>query len=253
MRDGLGNIQTALVLGGDSDIAFETVRLLAYERLERVILAGRNEPRLLVRASELGSNPSLDVETVRFDALEFERHQHFVDSMFDDRDDIDLVLLAFGLLGDQLGDERDREASLKIVQTNFTGGVSVLIPVIDRMKRQGHGSIVVLSTVAVERPRRSNFIYGSSKAGLDWFAQGMQDTLSGSGVHLSIIRPGFARTKMTEHLDVPPLASQPSEVANAIVNAIASNAEIVWVPTRLRFAMSVIRHLPRAIFRRLNL
>jgi decaprenylphospho-beta-D-erythro-pentofuranosid-2-ulose 2-reductase len=103
------------------------------------------------------------------------------------------------------------------------------------MAQCGHGTIASLFGVAFERPRRSNFIYGSSKAGLDWFAQGVQETLVGSGVNLCIIRPGFATTKMTGHLDVPPIVSDPEEVEQAIVRAIASNKDMVWVPSRLRW------------------
>ncbi len=253
MKDGLGNVQSALVFGGDSDIAIQTIKMLSISRLKQVILAGRDIERLEVRSVELRNQHNLEVRTIAFDALAFDQHEEIVREAFSSEQDIDLVLIAFGALGDQLVDETNRDAALALIQTNFTGAVSVLIPVIKQMKDQGHGTIVVMSSVAVERPRRSNFIYGASKAGLDWFSQGMQDALRGSGVNVCIIRPGFATTKMTSHLSTPPMASTPDEVASAIIRAIASNKEITWVPSRLRWVMSVLRHLPRTIFRRLNI
>ena len=104
----------------------------------------------------------------------------------------------------------------------------------------------------IERARKSNFVYGSSKAGLDAFAQGLGDRLHGSGVHVMVVRPGFVRTKMTAGLDDVPLSTGPDAVAEAIADGLRRNAHTVWVPTPLRFVMSALRHLPRPLFRRLN-
>ena len=140
-----------------------------------------------------------------------------------------------------------------MIHSNYVGAVSVLIPIAAALKKQGHGTIVVMSTVAAERPRRSNYIYGSSKAGIDWFAQGLGDALKGSGVNVMIVRPGFVKSKMTAHLDNAPLAATPEEVAEAIADGLRRNREMVWVPGKIRWVMSILRHLPRSIFRRLNL
>jgi decaprenylphospho-beta-D-erythro-pentofuranosid-2-ulose 2-reductase len=110
---------------------------------------------------------------------------------------------------------------------------------------------VLLSSVAGERARRSNFIYGSSKAGVDAFYQGLGDSLVGSGARVMIVRPGFVHTKMTEGMDSAPLSTTPEAVADAIVHGLARGREVVWVPSTLRFVMSGLRHLPRAVFRRL--
>jgi decaprenylphospho-beta-D-erythro-pentofuranosid-2-ulose 2-reductase len=139
------------------------------------------------------------------------------------------------------------------VQTNYTGVVSVTVPLVERMRAQGHGALVLLSTVAGERVRRSNFVYGSSKAGVDGYYQGLAASLAGSGVRVTIIRPGFVHTKMTAGLKAAPLAASPEQVGDAIVRAIARGSEVVWVPPALRYVMIVLRHLPRAVFRRLPL
>ncbi len=153
------------------------------------------------------------VETVAFDALDAASHPGFVEQVFADHGDIDLVLVAFGVLGDQDLAERDATEALRIVDSNFTGAVSVLVPVAQALRRQGHGRIVVLSSVAGERARKSNFVYGASKAGLDAFCQGLGDSLVGSGVKVMVVRPGFVHSKMTEGLEAAPLATDPESVA----------------------------------------
>ena len=123
--------------------------------------------------------------------------------------------------------------------------------IVERLRAQGHGTIVALSSVAGERARRSNFVYGSSKAGMDTFLQGLADSLVGSGVRVMIVRPGFVHTKMTAGMEPAPLSTTAEAVADAIVRGLARGSEIVWVPPALRFVMSALRHVPRAIFRRL--
>lgn len=253
MKNSLGDLQTVLVLGGDSDIAAATLAGLIRERVRTIILAGRDPARLDARKNDLIELGATNVETVLFNGTDLDSHEEFVSSVFDLYGDIDLVFLAYGVLGEQMADEKNRERTLTVIQTNYVGPVSVLIPIAEALKRQGHGTIVVMSTVAAEKPRRSNFVYGSSKAGLDWFAHGMGDALHGSGVNVMIVRPGFVRSKMTGHLKDAPLAATPEEVATAILAGLKSNARIVWVPGKMRWVMSALRHLPHGIFRRLNL
>ena len=253
MKNALGSVQSALILGGDSDIAFATCQRMLRDRLKSVILAGRNVERLEARAAELRAlSPQSAITCVRLDGTDFSSHEQFTEDMFRARD-IDLVLVAFGLLGDQLADEVNASRAIDVVQTNFTGAMSLLIPISAKLQDQGHGTIVVLSSVAAERPRRSNFIYGASKAGIDWFAQGLGDALHGTGVDVLVVRPGFAKTKMTADLKTPPMATDAESVAKAITDGLRRRREIVWVPGKLHWVMSVIRHLPRPIFRKLPL
>ena len=122
-----------------------------------------------------------------------------------------------------------------------------------RLRAQGHGRIVALSSVAGERVRRSNFVYGSTKAGLDGFYLGLGEALRDSGVGVLVVRPGFVRSKMTEGLDEAPLAVTPEDVADAVVTAVKGRKELIWVPAPMRMVMSGLRHVPRPIFRKLPL
>lgn len=253
MENALGSVQSLLVLGGGSDIARATARRLVQDRTRTVVLAGRDPDSMRPVASELEALGAETVETVAFDALDTASHQGFVDDVFERHGDVDAVLLAFGVLGDQETAEKDPRAALHVVETNYVGAVSVLVPIAQRLHAQGHGTLVVLSSVAGERARRSNFVYGSSKAGLDAFSQGLSYALDGSGARVLIVRPGFVRTKMTAGRDPVPFSTDPETVAEAIQEGIRDGSEIVWVPGILRWIMSILRHVPRAIFRRLPL
>lgn len=238
MRTGVGGFQTVLVLGGGSDIARALIERL---RPDTAILAGRTP------VPEPGG-----AVYVRFDALDRASHPAFVDDVFARFGDIDLVVVAVGVLGEQERDEVDAESAVAVIETNFVGVVSVLVPIAQRLRAQGHGSIVVLSSVAAERPRRANFVYGASKAGLDAFAQGLGDALAGESVDVLVVRPGFVRTKMTEGRAAAPFATSADDVADAIVAGLRSGAHTIWVPAILRVVMAVVRHLPRSIFRLLR-
>ncbi len=253
MQDALGGVQSVLVLGGGSEIAMATLRKLVANRTRTVVLAARHPEALHAQVTELQGLGATRVEALAFDASATDTHEAFAEDVFDRFGDLDLVLLAFGVLGDQVEAERDGAAAAEIARVNYLGAVSVTIPVATRLRAQGHGTIVVLSSVAGERARRSNFIYGSSKAGLDAFFQGLGDSFSGSGVHVMIVRPGFVHTKMTEGLDPAPLSTTPEAVADAIVRGLERGTEVIWVPPPLRFVMSGLRHLPRAVFRKIPL
>jgi decaprenylphospho-beta-D-erythro-pentofuranosid-2-ulose 2-reductase len=252
MRDALGRYGTAVVLGGGSDIGIATARLLA-RRGSTLVLAARRPDELLDAAAELRATGAAAVEVVPFDALDTESHPRFVRDLFDRFGDVDLVLLAFGVLGDQEAAEKDAAAALEVARTNYVGAVSVLIPIASRLRDQGHGAIAVLSSVAGERGRRSNFVYGSAKAGLDVFCQGLADRVHDDGIRLVVVRPGFVRSKMTANLQAVPLSTTPDEVARATLEGLDRGVGIVWVPGSLRWVMSGLRHLPRPVFRRLRI
>jgi decaprenylphospho-beta-D-erythro-pentofuranosid-2-ulose 2-reductase len=252
MRDALGSVQSVLVLGGGSDIALATVRRLVADRTRTVVLAARRPEQLSEVTGELRAAGADTVEAVAFDAGDTDGHAGFVDDMFARFGDFDVVLLAFGVLGDQRAAEADAGAALEVIRTNFVGAVSVAVPVAIRLRAQGHGTLVVLSSVAAERPRRANFVYGSSKAGLDAFAQGLGDSLVGSGARVLVVRPGFVRTKMTAGLPDAPLSTTPEAVAAAIVEGLREGAHTIWVPPALRWLMATLRHLPRPLFRRIR-
>jgi len=251
MKDAFGIPQSLLILGGTSEIALATARRLIVRRTRTVWLAGRPSPALEQAAQQLRTMGA-DARTVAFDALDPASHETVLGKVFAEGD-IDMVLLAFGVLGDQARDEKEPVSAVRVAQTNYTGAVSAGLVCARALQAQGHGSLVVLSSVAGERARRSNFIYGSSKAGLDAFAQGLGDALHGTGVHVMVVRPGFVRTKMTAGLPQAPLATTPEAVATAVETGLRRRSETVWVPGTLRLVMSALRHVPRPVFRRLPL
>ncbi len=255
MINAVGSPQSLLLLGGTSEIGLAVAEQLVQDRTRRVVLAGRDAAALRAAADRLervAAPATIEVTVVTFDAHDRTSHARLVEAAFAGGD-IDVALLAFGVLGEQERAERDADHAVDVITVNFAAAVSVMVPVVQAMREQGHGTLVVLSSVAAERPRRSNFVYGSSKAGLDAFATGLGDALHGSGVHVTVVRPGFVRTRMTAHLPSAPLSTSPEAVARAVVAGVRWRKDTVWVPSALRYVMSALRHTPRAVFRRLPL
>ena len=248
MRDAVGNVQSVLVLGGGSDIAAATVRKLASGRCRRIVLAVRDPAKVSALCTELGRDGAVDVSTLTFDATDTAAHSEFMGKAFASGD-IDLVISAFGILGNQDEFDVDPEAAADCVRVNFAGQVSALTAVAGEMRRQGHGTIVVLSSVAGERVRKDNAVYGATKAGLDAFAQALSDRLVGSGVSVMIVRPGFVHSRMTDGLDPAPFSTTPDAVADDIVAGLAKRSAIVWSPAILRWVFTVMRHLPAPVWR----
>ena len=203
-------------------------------------------------AGEL-DRPGVKVDAVAFDATDPASHEALVRQLVADHGDLDVVVLAFGQLGDQDELDADPVRAAELVTVNYTGAVSVSLAVAAQFRRQGHGRLVVLSSVAGERVRKANFVYGSSKAGLDGFAQGLGDALAGTGASVLVVRPGFVHSSMTEGMQAAPFATTPAAVADATVKALARGRRTVWVPGTLRPVFSVFRHLPGPVWRRLPL
>lgn len=253
MRNAVGGVQSALVLGGGSDIAQATATRLVERGCRTLILAARRPDDLAAAAERLRQAGAATVETVAFDASDPAAHPALLEELFERHGDLDLVLVAFGVLGDQDDFDDDIAAAVGAVEVNFVAGVSTGLAAVKQMKRQGHGTLVFLSSVAGERVRQSNLVYGSSKAGLDGFAQGLGDRVAGDGIDVMVVRPGFVATKMTEGMDPAPFSTTPEAVADSIVGGLEKRSHTVWSPPVLRLVMFVVRHLPRAVFRRMPL
>ena len=251
MKDSVGAIQSVLLLGGTSEIGQAIVRRLVTGRTGiRVVLGSRHPSDCDSFVSELVST-GCAVECVEFDAARIENHGALLDAVAT-RGDIDLVVTAWGVLGDsQTALEEDPRAAVPVATINYTGVVSIGLHVARILRRQGHGTIVHLSSVAGERVRRANFVYGSSKAGSDAFMQGLADSLVETAVRVIVVRPGFVRSKMTAGLKAMPLATTPEAVAESVAAALRTSSEMVWVPGLLRWVFVVFRHLPRTVWRRL--
>lgn len=246
--DALGNPQTVLLLGGTSDIALAIARRYGPDR-PRVVLAARAGERRDAAAAALRAD-GFTVDEVDFEARRPETHAATIAQAFAGGD-VDVAVVAFGLLGEAERAWVDAEHALELAEVNFTAPVHTGVLLAEAMRRQGHGQIVALSSVAGERVRRSNFVYGSTKAGMDGFFLGLGEALAPHGVKVLVVRPGFVRTKMTEGLDAAPLAVTADQVAEQTVAAVRSGRDLIWVPGAFRWVMTILRHVPRAIFRRL--
>ena len=250
MINAVGAPQSLLLLGGTSEIALAIAGKYARSGL-RVVLAARPSDRRSAAVTELTSL-GCEVTEVDLDARDHESHVATVDQAFSGGD-IDIAVIAFGLLGDPEQAWHDPDLALELAEVNYTAPVHLGVLLGQRMQAQAHGWIVALSSVAGERVRRSNFVYGSTKAGFDGFFLGLGEALRDYGVHVLVVRPGFVKSKMTSGLDEAPLAVTPDQVAESVVEAIKSKRELIWVPGPLRVVMSGLRHVPRPLFRKLPL
>jgi decaprenylphospho-beta-D-erythro-pentofuranosid-2-ulose 2-reductase len=250
MQNALQEPQTIVLLGGTSEIGRAIVDELLAPVTRTLVLACRHPD---TAQPERFARDGLTVDVVRFDAADTAGHTRFVRELAAHHGDLDVVIVAFGVLGSQADFDADPEAAAEAVHVNYTGAVSSTLAVAAAMRRQGHGRIVVLSSVAGERGRAANYVYGSSKAGLDAFAQGLNDALAGSGVKVTVVRPGFVHSKMTRGLKSAPLAATPRQVAEVAVAGMKAGKHTVWAPPALRYVFMILRHVPRPIFRRLPL
>jgi decaprenylphospho-beta-D-erythro-pentofuranosid-2-ulose 2-reductase len=245
--DALGRPARILLLGGTSEIGLAILTALRAPRETEVLLAGRDEQRLAAAGKEL----PYAVRTLPFDALDTGSHQQLIDAAFDGGD-IDVVISAAGVLARQDTLDGDPLAAARLVETNLTGHVTTVLAAAARMRGQGHGVIVILSSIAAVRPRKANLVYGAAKAGLDAFARGLADALHGTGVRVLLVRPGFVIGRMTEGMSPAPLSTTPAAVGSAVAAALASGDAVVWVPGPLRLLAVAMRLVPRAAWRKIR-
>jgi decaprenylphospho-beta-D-erythro-pentofuranosid-2-ulose 2-reductase len=238
--------QTILVLGGGSDIAQAIVHQLASPSLRTVILAGRHTP--IPMSTPLPE--SVEVVSVPFDALDHAGHDALVTSLAAEHGDLDIVIQAFGQLGTEVGD--DPVAAVALAEVNYVGAMSSGLAVAAQLRRQGHGTLVVLSSVAGVRTRASNFVYGSTKAAQDAFATGLGHSLHGSGAKVLVVRPGYVRTKMSAGVDEAPFACDADDVADAVLKGLKRGSAVVWAPAVLRGLFGVLRYAPGPVWRKLD-
>lgn len=250
MHNALHEPQTIVLLGGTSEIGRAIVDELVSPTTRTLVLACRHPG---TAHPEHFARKGLDVVVEPFDAADTGSHDAFARRLAVEHGDLDVVILAFGVLGDQAELADDPAAAAQVAHVNYAGGVSAGLAFAGVMRRQGHGLLTVLSSVAGERARAANFVYGSSKAGLDAFAQGLGDSLAGSGVRVTVVRPGFVHSRMTRGLRSAPFATTPRVVGELTVAGMRAGRHTVWAPGILRYVFSILRHVPRPIFRRLPL
>jgi decaprenylphospho-beta-D-erythro-pentofuranosid-2-ulose 2-reductase len=247
--DAVGSPQSLLLLGGTSEIGLAVAERYARQRPLRITLAARPSERLDAAAKRL-RDAGATVSTLPFDARQPDTHTEVIEKAFADGD-IDVTIVAFGILGDQEEAWTNVDVARELAEVNYVAAVTVGVPLAERLRKQGHGALVALSSAAGERARRSNFVYGSTKAGFDAFYTGLTYALKPHGVTVSVIRPGFVKTKMTDGLKAAPLSQTPEQVAEVVVNAVRNRREQAWAPAAFRPVMSILRHVPRPIFRKL--
>jgi decaprenylphospho-beta-D-erythro-pentofuranosid-2-ulose 2-reductase len=249
--DAVGNPQTILLLGGTSEIGLAICERYLQNAHARIVLAclpddpGRDDAVAQMKAAGAKS-----LELIDFDAVDTDSHPAVIDAAITGGD-VDVAIVAFGLLGDAEELWQNQRKAVQIAEINYTAAVSIGVLLGEKMRAQGFGRIIAMSSAAGERVRRSNFVYGSTKAGLDGFYLGLGEALKEFGVHVLVIRPGQVRTRMSAHLKEAPLTVDKEYVANLAVTASARGKELVWAPGAFRYVMMVLRHIPRPIFRKL--
>lgn len=245
MFTDLGRPARILLLGGTSEIGLAIVAALKAPADSQVLLAGRDEARLAAAGKEL----PFSTAAIAFDALDLDKHKAVIDAVFADGP-VDLVIAATGVLTPQTDVDADPILGARMIEVNFTSHVTTVLDAVAHMKARGQGTIVVLSSIAAVRPRKANFVYGAAKAGLDAFARGLTDALDGTGVRLLLVRPGFVIGRMTAGMTAAPLSSTPAQVGAAVAVALEGNASQVWVPRSLGVLATVLRMVPRSMWRR---
>ena len=251
MINAVGNPQNILLLGGTSEIGLTICAEYLKKGSARIVLAALpNDPLRDDAVSQLEAAGASKVEVVDFDALDPSSHPQVVEQAWANGD-IDVAIVAFALDDDAEQLWQNQQKAVRVAEINYTASVSVGVLVGEKMKTQGHGRILVMSSVAGERVRRSNFVYGSTKAGLDGFYLGLGEALRPHGARVTVIRPGQVRTRFSAHVAEAPLTVNKEDVAALAVSASQKGKEIVWAPGTFRWVMTILRHIPRPIFRRL--
>ncbi len=239
-----------LVLGAGSDMARAAARRFARAGYN-IQQASRNTEELDIEARHLQLKYGVQTQTLPFDALEFDSHAAFYAEL--EPKPIG-ILLAFGALGEQARDQKDVSWIRKIIDTNYTGAASILEVIAADFERRKRGFIVGTSSVAGDRGRQSNYIYGSAKAGLSTYLAGLRHRLHGSGVNVLTVKPGFVATKMTTGLDLPDkLTAGPQEAGERIYRAVQKEKHLVYIRPIWRWIMLIIIHMPEFIFKRTKL
>jgi len=249
--DAVGNPQTILLLGGTSEIGLAICARYLQNAHARILLAAMpGDPGREDAVAQMKAAGARSVELIDFEATDPESHPKMIDAAFANGD-VDVAIVAFGILGDAEELWQNQHKAVLAAEINYTAAVSVGVLLGEKMRAQGFGQIIAMSSAAGERVRRSNFVYGSTKAGLDGFYLGLGEALREFGVRILVIRPGQVRTRMSAHVKEAPLTVDKEYVANLAVTASAKGKELVWAPAAFRYVMMVLRHIPRRIFRKL--
>jgi hypothetical protein len=240
-----------LILGATSVIAQETAKIFASKK-DTLFLVARNETRLKIVASDLAALGAPKVGTLCLDLTETARHEEALDAAERFLGGLDTALIAYGTLGDQRACEESFEKAKREIETNFTSAVSLLTLLANRFEKQGHGTIAAISSVAGDRGRPANYVYGSAKAALSTFLSGLRGRLHNKGVSVLTIKPGYVDTPMVAKIPNKLLVARPQAVARGIVRAIEKRKDVVYLPWFWRGIMLLIKFIPEGVFKTLK-
>jgi len=243
-------MSTVLILGATSDIGTAIAKKFASEKYD-VQLAARNEEQLKPLQSDLQIRYGVKASVHSFDAEKYETHQSFYDSLSPKPE---VTIYVIGYMNDNEKVVGDWKESHRTINANYTGAVSILNIVAADYAKRGEGTIVGISSVAGNRGRQSNYIYGSAKAAFSAYLSGLRNKLYHNKVHVLTVLPGFVNTKMTEHLNLPKLlTAQPEEVANAVYKAVRKKQNIIYVKWFWKWIMRMITFIPEGMFKKKKL
>jgi short-subunit dehydrogenase len=245
-------VKTVLIIGATSAIAQAIARKLA-QSMETMVLWGRSDAKLALIVQDVQARSSVKVQTKAFDFNDLKSQESAFNELRTTTDELDVAVVCHGTLGDQAAGEGDFGVALQELNTNCISALSFLTLLANYFERQKRGCIVVLSSVAGDRGRQSNYIYGTAKAAVSTFLQGLRNRLYRSGVHVVTVKPGFVDTPMTAHMEKNLLFASPEKIADDVVRAIHRKQCVVYTPWFWRYIMLIVRLIPERIFRHLKL
>ncbi len=244
--------QKILVLGATSAIAQATARLLA-DRGASFFLVARDPFKLQAVASDLQTRGARFVSSLAMDLDAMDAHKDLVALAVQSLGTIDMALLAHGVLGDQRAAQADPYVTEAILRTNLLSPASLITLLANYFEGHGAGCLAVISSVAGDRGRKSNYVYGASKGALTILLDGVRNRVDRTGVHVLTIKPGFVATPMTAHLRRSPLFAEPRTIGRGILQAIASRRDTVYLPGFWRLIMFIVRLIPARVFKNMNM
>jgi decaprenylphospho-beta-D-erythro-pentofuranosid-2-ulose 2-reductase len=243
-------MKRVLIVGATSAIAMATARLLA-ERGDQLVLAGRSLQRMQTLSQDLQARGAAEIEICVFDAQTDKDYQSFAKQAWGEG--LDMLLIAHGSLPEQTSVQDDPQAIGREMQVNAVSVMALLAAFAGRFEARGKGSIVVISSVAGDRGRQSNYVYGAAKSAVSTYMQGLRNRLARHGITVVTVKPGFVDTPMTAGFKKGLLWAQPDTIARGIVSAAEKGGGDVYLPWFWRYIMLLIRCIPERLFKRLSL
>jgi len=245
-------MKRVLIIGATSAIATATARLWAQQGAS-FFLIGRNDAGLEKLKSELQTLGAIEVHKTELDVTALEEHEALITQIFEMFSPLDIALIAHGTLGDQQASEIDFSLALSQLNTNAISVMSLATYIAHHLSKQGYGTLAAISSVAGDRGRKSNYVYGTAKGALNVFFEGLRHRLHGSNVHVLTLKPGLIDTPMTAHLQKGVLWATPNTVAKDIIKAVEKGKDEIYTPWFWKLIMLVIKHLPQFVYKKTNL